>query len=259
MTEKPAAHTRRQEVLANPPIIEAILEVQWAVFKGEEHPPLDSRYKLLPGRLYETVKDRYPYIEVLMNSTMPDEMNPNIPRYRFRSKAGCYPLIQIGPGVMTVNLDKTNFLSQDMFHDASMQALSDLYSVIDVEFNRMHIHYIDAFDYGGGKMSEFLKSKLRLNFSFQPELFDAAHLSPEPDEFLLETSYRTARPKGQFRCRLRKGRKPDGGPVILMDTICASQEPDVPEKEKRGEWIHDADDLIHDWFYEMIRDYKELW
>jgi uncharacterized protein (TIGR04255 family) len=258
-TQNGKFHTRKREILANPPIIEAILEIQWSVFKDGDRAPLNEKFKLLPGRLHEKVKNRYPVIEVLTNSAIPDEMNPNLPRFRFRSKEGNYPLIQIGPAVLTVNLDKTNFLSQDKFYETSIQALADLFSIIDVELTHIHLHYIDAFDYRETNLYDFLRRNLKLNFSFQPELFEKTKIPFEPDDFLSETSYQIDQPKGQFRCRLRKGKKPNNEQVILMDTICISQGADVPLKDKLGEWIIQADDTIHNWFYEMIKDYKELW
>ena len=257
--ESEATNVPGRVILSNPPIIEAILEIHWPVFNPGDIPPLNEKFKLLPGRLHERVKASFPFIEVLPNSAIPDEMDPNIPRFRYRTEEGKYPLIQVGPGVLTVNLDKNNFMAQNNFYDTILDVLAKFFSVLNVQLSHIHLHYIDAFQYQGSSLFDFIGEKLKTHFSFQPELFQVMGISSEPEDFMVESSYRVEDPPGKFRCRLRKGQVAGNDKMLIMDTMCLSQGPEIPARENIGEWFIKADDLIHKWFYEMIKNYPELW
>jgi uncharacterized protein (TIGR04255 family) len=86
------------EHLPNKPLIEAILEVR----RGQDGQP-DPAYPLIVGRLYERLRSEYPAIEDLPIVAVPAEIWVHQVRHRFRKTKDGWPLVQVGPGVLTVN------------------------------------------------------------------------------------------------------------------------------------------------------------
>ena len=89
--------------LSNKPLVEAIFELKWKLKKSENGGQIDPNYKILVGMLYDRLKRNYPQLEALPASDMPDEMVPHVVQNRFRVGKGKWPLVQIGPGILTVN------------------------------------------------------------------------------------------------------------------------------------------------------------
>ena len=95
------AHSRE---LKHKPLVEAILELKW-----REAPEAEMirypYYGVLVGRLSDRVEEEYPFQERLPTADLPELIagQMQVATHRFRSAANEWPLIQIGPGVMTFN------------------------------------------------------------------------------------------------------------------------------------------------------------
>ncbi|MFX0103459.1 MAG: TIGR04255 family protein [Candidatus Hodarchaeota archaeon] len=246
------SHSFTREILKNPPIIEALFEIKWKASKNRDG-FFEGDYKFFPGIFSEKIKHSYPEVEILAHARIPDEINPYLPRFRFRKTIGGYPLVQIGPGVLTVNLDKD--FTQEKFLNACVDVLNILFEILpDLRIIELSIHYIDAFDFNfESDPFKYLDEKLQTHFRFSPELFEVSGIQPIPVRFNLEASYRVNAPKGHFSCQLRDGvRKSDNVRVLLMDSIFRSLDGELPKNDEVHEWIKDADEVIHKWFYKMI-------
>jgi uncharacterized protein (TIGR04255 family) len=239
-------------VLKNPPIIEALLELKWEV-GDQQFEMLDKKFKLYPGIFSEKIKQQYPEIEILDGARIPDEMNPYIPRYRFRKQPNGYPLVQIGPGVLTVNLDKG--FSRELFYEACKMPLDILFDILpNLTIIELTIHYIDAFNFSfETNPFEYLNKKLKTNFEFSTDLFSAANANPNPVNFNLDSTYKVTQPDGYLRVQIHSGvRKADNLKLLLMDTIFFSIKGQIPSRSRIPEWIKNADNVLHSWFYKMI-------
>ena len=93
----------RRKVLKNKPLVEAIFELRWELEEQVSGAKTDPHYKILIGRMYDRVKDDYPYHEELPTATIPDEIAGYIIQHRFRKDKDMWPLIQVGPGIVTLN------------------------------------------------------------------------------------------------------------------------------------------------------------
>ena len=86
--------------LMKAPLLEVIFEIRWNSSSSDEM----TKFPFLLGVFRECVKGDFPELEMLMpNPTIPFEAFINNPTHRFWSKNKSYPLLQIGPGVITVN------------------------------------------------------------------------------------------------------------------------------------------------------------
>ena len=91
-----------RKILKNKPLVEAIFELKWELEEPTPGIKVDKHYKILIGSLYEKIKSDYPYIEQLATSSMPDEISGYIVQHRFRKEENGWPLVQIGPGIVTL-------------------------------------------------------------------------------------------------------------------------------------------------------------
>ncbi len=85
--------------LPKAPLLEVIFEIKWDIVSNNDI--VDFQY--LHGDLYSIIKETFPYRENLIPSDIPFELVKGTPVYRFRKIENGYPLIQIGPGLLTIN------------------------------------------------------------------------------------------------------------------------------------------------------------
>ena len=123
-----------KKILENKPLVEAIFELKWNLQESESGTRTDPHYKLLVGRIYEKIKDEYPFHEQLPTATMPDELVGYVIQHRFRKNENEWPLIQIGPGIITLN--DTKGYTWDNFKEKSICMLNTLFETYpDAEIN----------------------------------------------------------------------------------------------------------------------------
>jgi uncharacterized protein (TIGR04255 family) len=91
------------KILKNKPLVEAIIEVRWQLKSPNPGIQIDPHYKILLGRLYDKVVQKYPEHEQLPTASMPDEVTGQMVHHRFRNGGNDWPLLQVGPGIFTLN------------------------------------------------------------------------------------------------------------------------------------------------------------
>src|SRR5947209_1729030 len=114
-----------RRTLVKKPLVEAILEVRWALETKQPGTQIDPQYKLLLGRFQERVRDRYPEYEQLPAAALPDELIPYNVQHRFRRNANGWPLVQLGPGLLTVN--ETETYDWTTFRPLTLEAFQKLF------------------------------------------------------------------------------------------------------------------------------------
>lgn len=162
--------------LKNKPLVEAILEIRWRLEGKAPAPQIDPHYKLLLGRLFDRMIGEYTEHEHLPSANIPDEMASHVVQHRFRVAKNSWPLIQVGPGIFTVN--STDDYKWTDFRPRVLSAINRLYDahpkVDDLKISNIILWYIDAvdFDYNQNNSFDFLKDKLKLNILLPENLFE---------------------------------------------------------------------------------------
>ena len=151
--------------LPNAPLIEVIFEIKWDITNKTDI--IDFQY--LYGDLYSNFKDQYPYRENLVPSEIPFDIVRGLPVFRFRVDKNSYPLVQIGPGVLTINTIDSKYFWEEFRSEASklLSILNEIYPKYK-DFNLSPaLTYIDFFDYDKEKMTslDFINTYLQLNIS----------------------------------------------------------------------------------------------
>lgn len=101
--------------LPNAPLIEVIFELRWKISNQKDL----EKYQFLTGDLYALIKQDYPIRKLLVPADIPLELVLNKPTYRFSKTDSKYPLIQFGPGVLSLHTDDENYFWNDYLSDSS--------------------------------------------------------------------------------------------------------------------------------------------
>lgn len=241
--------------LSNKPLIEAVFELKWELQKSPTGGQIDPHYKILVGMLYDKLKD-YPVNEPLPSANMPDEMAAYMVQNRFRAGKGEWPVVQIGPGIITVN-DTKNYTWEE-FERRILEVLEILIDIYPnpekLTFNSLSLRYIDSIDvnFDEEDISTFLKEKMHTNIKFYEKLFEQTGVKNLPMGFDLTASFSSTKPIGAVILRLARG-KVDNVPKLILDTMVVSLKEDVPkDKDKIPQWIKEAHDLTSNWFFKLV-------
>jgi len=242
--------------LKNKPLVEAIFEVRWKLQGMPPGPQIDPHYKLLLGRLFDRMLKDYPEHEQLPTANIPDELVGHVVQHRFRVAANSWPLVQVGPGVFTVN--STADYKWTDFRPRVLTAIENLYDahpkVGELKITNLILRYIDAVDYDYTKENvfEFLRDKLKLNISLPGNLFQVTGVANKPNSFTWQTAFKCENPCGLINIRFATGQK-SNAPAVVWDTTVESTVDDLPKMPQAlAGWLDAAHDISDDWFFKMI-------
>lgn len=243
--------------LKNKPLVEAIIEIKWKLENPAPNVYLDPYYKILLGRFQERIAEDYPEHEPLPVASMPDEIAPHVVRHRFRVAKMDWPLLQIGPGVMTLN--ETQKYTWSDFRERAIATVKKLFEAHpkadELKIQDLMLRYIDAveLDYTSTSILDFLKDKMRVGISFPDDLFGESNIKELPRHFRLESSFFCENPKGIVNVTFATGGK-SNEPALVWETFVKSSGEDVPPMpDKFKNWIDSAHQLTDDWFFKLIK------
>jgi uncharacterized protein (TIGR04255 family) len=240
------------EQLANPPIVEALVEVRWAMEKTP-----DPYYQLLLGSFYQRIKSDYPFHEALPTASIPDEVTGSVVKHRFRVAKDSWPLIQIGPGIMSIN-ETEKYTTFEKFKPHAVKALNDLFeshpNKSELEIKKLILRYIDAkeLDYSQENIYTFINEKMHIPMNLPEFIFQEGRLEKIPTSFKLQTSLRCKSPAGMAILSFSTGTL-KGKPALIWEQILRSEDDDIDDMpSKFEEWIDSAHEVVHAWFEKLI-------
>ncbi|MBN1461883.1 MAG: TIGR04255 family protein [Armatimonadetes bacterium] len=243
--------------LKNKPLVEAILELKWA-FPTQAVPDaeVDPHYRLLLGRFSEKIERDYPFHELLPTAQIPDAMAAHMPQHRFRKSKAAWPLVQVGPGLMTVN--ETDAYTWSEFKALCENAVGSLYAAHpakdDFLVQDLVLRYIDAVgvDFSRESVFAFLKDKMKTSISLPEELFEGGRVSKHPIAFNWQVTLPHSDPGGVITLRFAIGRHKNQ-PALIWETLVQAGRADIPSiPEEFSDWLTKAHDLTDDWFFKLI-------
>ena len=245
-----------RKVLKNKPLVEAIFELRWNLQEPAPGMKIAPHYKLLIGRLYDKLSDEYPFHEQLPAASMPDEIAGYIVQHRFRKDKDKWPLVQLGPGIITIN-DTEGYVWED-FEERITQAISILFKVYpesktNLIVNKLLLRYIDAiaFDFEKDDIFTFLKEQAKTKINLYQKLFEDTRVEKLPLGLDLRFSFASTAPKGAIHLRFAR-RKRKETDALIWETMVESVS-DIPIVQNEiTDWVKEAHNLTDDWFFKLI-------
>ncbi|MBX3301593.1 MAG: TIGR04255 family protein [Nitrospira sp.] len=243
--------------LKNKPLVEVILELKWVLQQGKQGPQFsfDTGYRLLLGRFFEKVKAEYPAHKALPTASVPDEMVAGMVQHRFQTQPDSWPLIQLGPGVLTVN--ETSGYTWEDFSKRCQKAITYLLEAYPTDggpkVDELTLWYIDAVEcnYSKDNLFKFLEDKMKVKIQLPDSLFTGIPVGNAPTSFHWEVAYPINSPKGQIKMRFRTGVKQDV-PAIIWETLVVSKGTDCPALRDFSGWLTSAHEVTDEWFFRLI-------
>ncbi len=245
-----------RKVLKNKPLVEAIFELRWELKEIGEGIKIDPHYKILVGSLYSNLKEEYPYHEPLPSSSIPDDIAGHVIQHRFRKGKNEWPLIQIGPGILTVN-DTDGYIWED-FEKKVASAVSSLLELYpepeNFKNNSLLLRYIDTveFNYHSDNIFNFLSNHMKTEINLYPNLFNNTGVKSMPSSFDWRFSFPCEKPDGIIHLRFVKGKKENTDGLIWETMVQSTGEKADQMTENIQEWLTDAHNLTNDWFFKLI-------
>lgn len=239
--------------LPKAPLVEAIFEMKWKLDQSSPGVKADPNYKLLVGRFYDRLCEKdYPFHEQLPTANMPDEMAPYIIQHRFRKKEGGWPLIQLGPGIVTFN--ETEGYDWPDFQRRLTELLTQFFASYPnpkkIQVEELTLRYIDATDFNYNQnILTFLKDKMGMDIVMPETLFKETMISNSP----LALDFRITYPytNGGATIRFARGTR-NNKDALISETVVNSKGKGVPQsQEEIIKWIVKSHDLTHIWFIKL--------
>ncbi|MBI5195246.1 MAG: TIGR04255 family protein [Nitrospirae bacterium] len=242
-----------RKVLTNKPLIEAIFEVKWELKEISQGIKVDPHYKILVGSLYSKLKEDYPYHEPLPASSLPDDIAGHVIQHRFRKDKNQWPLIQIGPGILTVN-DTDGYIWEEFEYKVrrAVTTLLEMYPESkNLNFNSLLLRYIDAveFDFKENNIYDFMAEKMKTTVRPYNVLFSDTGVDSVPISLDWRFSYPCTKPDGVIHLRFMRGKK-ENADALIWETMVQSTNKQV--SMKIADWLNDAHNLTDDWFFKLI-------
>jgi uncharacterized protein (TIGR04255 family) len=259
-------------VLARQPLAEAIFELRWRHRDiGEEQllrigpatraiaspRVVDPNHEILIGALNQRLRQRLPAFERLDAAALPAEFSTHQVQYRWRRQPGGYPLVQLGPGVLTVNFAEG--YDWESFFAAIREATADLIAAHPEPANLivqlLLLRYINAieFDFAAAEPFAFLGEKMKFTVKPSSALFeDNSRVRRDPTVLDVKVAFPTLDPVGLLSTHIARGAY-SGQDAFIWENQVESQAPQILiEVGAISTWAEAAHSIAHDWFFRSI-------
>lgn len=230
-------------ILLNPPLLEAIFELRWGLQQDTKTGRVrDPAYPMLVGRLYERFKKDFPFTEDLPSVQAHPETAPFVPRHRMRKDKDSYPLMQIGPGIITLNHAKGYSWSD--FKERILRVLEAVQELQTppLNFIKSELRYVNGirFDLARENPLAFLSEKLHTKVELDPEFFMLNGMQDRPNGVGVNLSYVLDKPVGFLGISANLGHVDNKNAYIVQIGIQSFAEMVPSDAENFAPWLDEA-------------------
>lgn len=156
--------------LSKAPLQEVIFELRWELQVDENtNNMMDKGFDLALGAFGRIIKEQFPEVEKKIPPDIPVQVLQYQPIYQFWSQGHSWPVIQLGPGIMTVNETDENYDWDKKYFPIVISAIKWLNEAYDskINFKVASLKYIDSIminDYDFNDWNSFINENLTFNF-----------------------------------------------------------------------------------------------
>ncbi|RSM65747.1 hypothetical protein DMH03_00895 [Amycolatopsis sp. WAC 01376] len=243
--------------LPNAPLVEALVELRWALKPGPNGGQIDPAHPLYVGNLFQAIRENYPFQERLPVAEVPDEMAPYNAKHRFRASADGWPLVQAGPGIVSYNA--TSDYDWDKFRASAIDLKGHLdaaYAAVTSDasppdYRHLQLRYISAIKLESGiDPLGFLRERLGTQITLPgPVVASAAGPSVATS---VQVSYPLAFNGSIGTVKLGLGAKDERPAMILDISVTASVEGVSGKDLDFSDWLSKAHEASEEWFFSFV-------
>lgn len=242
--------------LTKKPLVEALLEIKWALeSKGGVGPPIDPNFGLLPGKFHDALRNRYPEVENLPITLVPSEITAHQVRHRFRVSKNGWPVVQVGPGVATFN--DTEGYTWENFKAGALEMVSALKQAYPAQtfpsLKGLLLRYINGyrFDYRKDSMLDFLDKRMKVKVTLPQGVIDNG-APTRPEALNAALSYPIATPQATLQVRFATGKLKEEE-ALIWEIWCSSENPAFSIGDAAFiKWLEGAHQAVEKCFFKLI-------
>jgi uncharacterized protein (TIGR04255 family) len=255
---KPTGEVQAQN-LPNRPLVEAIFELRWELLgTPDEKIVRDPGFEFLLGRFFEKVRGEYPERWNLPAAQAPIEQIPFVVRHQFRTGSGTWPLLQIGPGILTVN--ETSGYEWSSFRARVARALTALFDAYPegpppLRPSQAKLRYINSIPLETVQtpLVRFLREQLHTSLSIDPALFEDPDQAENPTGLSFSMTFPRPEQRILGTVAMSTGRQM-GQPSLLWQLEARTVGDWTPvEREEIESWTGSAHEVLVRWFVTLAR------
>lgn len=245
-------------LLSKPPILEAIFEMRWELAPvPNTQVRRDPAYPLLYGRLYDRFKKDYGLVEDLPSVQAHPDASPYVVRHRMRKAQDKWPLVQVGPGVLTINEGKE--YSWEKFRDEIVrifEAFTDFYPASTFPLNvlKAELRFINGIEVDEKENPlQFLAEKLHTKIELDSELFAGTKISPAPEGLTVNLGFNIQNPEGKAMLAIGSGEMMDKSAMLQQMIFQSIGESAPQDLGSLDPWLDSMHKIAKHWFETICR------
>ena len=247
------------------PLVEVIAEIHWVLKELQVAPnaKIDPHYEEFEKEFLEFLReDNLCHTQELPPSSVSIELVPHLPRKIIRSQPNDWPLVQLGPGIITAHVVPP-YSGWTKFEKFLIRVVDGLYKCYpnsgkSLFIETLLLRFISGFDdeFGFEKYSDFALDMLGIRSPLPTDFLKECAVEQTDISYVLETLFENVSPVGSFgRVFISPGTSRDKR-ALIMEMQCESIYPQrtVVSQCEVKQWFNEAHRSLHDQFDKIATD-----
>jgi len=242
------------------PLIEVIAEVHWELqpLLAIPNAAIDPHFPVLLREFRELAKaGGFSWIEQLVPDQIPTEMFPHSPRVRYRREPEKWPLFQLGPGILAINIvpPYEGWNAYRQYINQAIDWLFTSYPLPDkyLKISKLELRYLDGFTraLGYSNYLDFVRKELTFNFTV-PAHIAALFKAPQEALFAVEMQLPVASPSESLAVFKLSPGQVKNEDALIMEMTCRTARPAGSQKPSAIlQWMDTAHSLLREAFAQI--------
>jgi uncharacterized protein (TIGR04255 family) len=248
---------------AKAPLIEVVTEVHWALqpLLAIPNAAIDPHFSILSENFAAQARTAgFGLLETLIPGQVPIEMFPHRPLFRYRRTATEWPIFQLGPGLLAINIvppyggwrEYEHYITKGVEWLFLSYPLPKSYLKIE----KLEVRYIDGFTktHGLSNYLEFVKEELNIQIGVSPRLAELSK-APEAATMLLDMVLPAATPNNSsLLLKIAPGKVREEDAVIMELGCRTTRTAEIQNPPQIMEWMNSAHFLLRETFERITSD-----
>ena len=237
--------------LPNAPLQEVIFEIRWELdIDPKTKQSDDTGFELASGRLHKLLENRFSHYQRKVPSSFPEQLLHFNTVHQYWTAEGKWPVIQLGPGIFTVNDTDVNYQWEEQYFPLVLDSLKKLHEAYGVEampINFVNLRYINSVKLEEHGFDDDWQKFVLANFNFN---FKNSFNTRGKLKQIQFNQYFELEDNSELQINFSSGKRDDQNALIWQAAIMKS---DNFRQEGIEKWLESAHQKTHDLLTEMTQ------